>query len=195
MLGRRRWWWWLLPLGLAGPTARAQQQQVSFAECDAADKRQLWCLTDKGEIMDHWGRCLSRDGCDDPGGVGKLLVTTCGTQCTGSQNWEWDSDSNRIAAKIHGGDCQWSFEEGGWCVCLSINVLGNNGETFSCKKHVPAHGDGYCSDANDRWTFRRDGTLSVKNGPKALCKALQDFKWDDCADPTGPLFNYPSSCR
>ena len=34
----------------------------TFAKCDSSSVQQQWCVTDDGQIQDHWGRCLSRHG-------------------------------------------------------------------------------------------------------------------------------------
>jgi hypothetical protein len=160
---------------------------ISFAKCDASEPRQQWCFTAIGEIRDVWGRCLSRKTCDNPGGVGSMLVSACGTQCEGSQHWSFDSGvvGNRIVSGINK-QCE-GKSTGGGCACLDISVLSNACNTYPCKAHDSSKGPGYCGDANQHWALNADGTLAVQIQPTAMCAAAKGFGWGWCSDKTKPM--------
>eukprot|EP01052_Picozoa_sp_SAG31_P046438 SAG31_NODE_8882_length_1368_cov_1.052009_2_plen_162_part_01 len=70
--------------------------------------------------------------------------------------------------------------DGQYCSCLDISVANDAAQTYPCKVHEDAQGEGHCGDMNQHWKLQDDGTLQVATAPTALCDA---WKSEDCAKP------------
>lgn len=159
-------------------------QPATFAKCDSSNVRQQWCLSQDGQLRDHWGRCLSRHDCKTGDAKGTaVFVDNCGVgMCRGSQSWKYDSDTKHLASQIHGACPGGSLKgttkpvDGDLCQCLDISVKNNVAQTFACKDKAATGGvdKNYCGDGNQQWTLESDGTFSVPIPPQSMCPTVLD---------------------
>eukprot|EP01048_Picozoa_sp_COSAG05_P018421 COSAG05_NODE_2690_length_2768_cov_2.750468_1_plen_445_part_00 len=190
----------LLLLLLAASAWRAHAQAcygpacTKFAKCDASKIEQQWCVTVQGQVRDHWGRCLSRHDsatanmpCTPAASAmgTEVFMDTCQVLCDGSQNWAFEG--GKIAAKV-AGKCIpdassqkfKGLDDGKYCSCLDISAKNNAAQTYPCKLHDDAQGQGHCGDLNQKWKVNEDGTLQVAIAPTVMCP---EWEKEDCKKP------------